>query len=124
MMELPFKYLPFLEEIINEPVYIVIWTTFGLPLLMVTLYQLSKLYRKSFFAKRLNTIIFTSLGILWITGFILMLVLLSLKISGIKMYFIWILLVISSFIFTIFNSNSISKKFDELIKKKSIKERR
>lgn len=116
-MELPFKYLPFIEFIIKEPMFVVIWATFGVPLLMFILFLLTRLYKNVSFATNLNTIIFSSLSFTWIAGFIISIVLLFSGVSGIKLYFIWITLCVSSFIFSTFNNNAITKLYDDFSKK-------
>lgn len=116
-MELPFKYLPFIETIIKKPMLMVMWAAFGTPLLMFLLSLFSRLYKNLGFSKTINTIIFSSLGFTWLAGFIITIVLFFSGVSGIKLYFIWITLLLSSLIFSIFNNNTLLKLYNTYTEK-------
>lgn len=116
MMELPFNYFPYLTYIIDKPVVLVAWAAFGVPLLLFLLILITKFYKKGSIQK-LSIILLTSIGFTWVAGVLLMMILLFSGVSGIKMYFIWLLILISSLIFTIMNFNLIFKNYDETIQR-------
>ncbi len=108
-MELPFKSLPFLEAVMEQPMLMVAWAAFGVPLLIFLLVLFSKIYRSFKFSFQIDIVIFSSLFFTWIAGFVVMIILLFSGISGIKLYFIWITILVSSFVFSAINHKSIAK---------------
>lgn len=109
-MVLPFKDFPFLQNVIEEPILIVIFSAFGIPALLMGLALISiPVKNRISVSNYLLTIIFVPLLMTWIVGFIAMMALFFAQVSAIKLYLIWLLLFFSSYIFTVINSNSITK---------------
>ncbi|WP_346881898.1 hypothetical protein [uncultured Algibacter sp.] len=116
MMELNSSISEFLHLLSQKPAYVVLGAAFGVPLFMfVYAMIIARIYKGAVFASVLNTIIFTTLGIVWIIGFILTIVLLFTGISGLKLFLIWLSLLVFITIFIIVNFTSVNKFLDEMI---------
>ena len=123
-MEFSFKLYDFIKEIEANRRYIVMWSAFGVPLLILALtlplYILRKIglypYLKPFYS-----ILYGSLLITWIIGFVAMMVLFFTEVSGIRMFMIYALIFITYIFFTIFNYKNLNTVIDE--KSKSIKDK-
>ncbi len=104
----------FLNIINQNPVYMVFGVAFGMPLFMFIYgITLGRLFRKSFFSKVLNTILFTTFGGVWIMGFILMMILFFIGVSGIKLFFSTLLLFLFVLTFVVVNYKTVNKFIDE-----------
>lgn len=115
-MELNSNIIEFLNLITNEPHFMVFGAAFGIPLFMFAYAMtLGRIYRNTSFSSTLNTVIFTTLGITWLMGTILMLVLFFTGISGIKLFIIWILVFVFISIFVITNFSSVNKFLNEQV---------
>lgn len=116
MMELNSSISEFLHLLSQKPAYVVLGAAFGVPLFMfVYAMTIARIYKGAVFASVLNTIIFTTLGLVWIIGFILTIVLLFTGISGLKLFLIWLSLLVFITIFIIVNFTSVNKFLDEMI---------
>jgi len=122
-MALPSSYLPFIEVFIEQPILVVTMASFGVPLFMLLCILPIKLYKNWKHADALNTIIFVSLSFTWIAGFVITLTLFFMRTDGLKLYLIWFVLLLSSFIFTSFNHISIAKYYDDSSEKTLIKKK-
>lgn len=123
-MEFSFKLYHFLERLEANPQYMVMWASFGVPLLMLGLALPAFIARKSRlekYSKPFFSILYISLIVSWITGFAVMMIFLFTGVSGIRMFVTWILLFITYFIFTIFNHNQINMWLKQLTESKSKK---
>lgn len=121
MMELSSNIIKFLRYINEERHVMVFFSAFGFPLFLFIYYQISAFYKKTAIAKGLNTTIWIFLLTIWTVGFILSILLFYAGVSGIKLFLIWLGLLIFLSIFTVININSIIKlmdNLDELHKKK------
>ncbi len=113
-MELNSNIVELLNLIEKEPVFMVFGTAFGIPLFMfVFAMTIGRIYKKAYFASALNTIIFTTLGLTWLFGFVLMIILFIIGISGIKLFTILLLLLLFLFVFILLNFTSVNKFIDE-----------
>ncbi len=116
MMALPFKFLPFLELVMEKPGLMVLWAAFGVPLMIGLVSFVSQSYKHHKYAENINAVLYASLSFTWIFGFILMIMLLSSRVPGIKLYFIWMTVFVSSLVFAGINNKAIIKyvsKFKE-----------
>jgi hypothetical protein len=123
-MEFSFKLYHFLEQLDANPQYMVLWASFGVPLLMLGLALPAFIARKSRlekYSKPFFSILYISLIVSWLTGFVVMMIFLFTGVSGIRMFIVWILLFITYFIFTIFNHNQIDRWLKQLTESKSKK---
>jgi hypothetical protein len=123
-MEFSFKLYHFLEQLEANPQYMVLWASFGVPLLMLGLALPAFIARKSRlekYSKPFFSILYISLIVSWLTGFVVMMIFLFTGVSGIRMFIVWILLFITYFIFTIFNHNQIDRWLKQLTESKSKK---
>ncbi len=109
MMALPFKSLPFLELVMEKPGLMVLWAAFGVPLLIGLLSYISQSYKHYKYAESIEAVLYASLSFTWLFGFILMIILLSSRVPGIKLYFIWITIFVSSLVFAGINNKAIIK---------------
>ncbi len=121
MTALPYQSLPFLDNIIETPILMVAWAAFGVPLVIFLLILLSKLYRQYKISSYIDTVIFSSLFFTWIVGFILLIFLLFANVSGVKLYFIWITVFVSSLVFSIINNRALVKYLGLLDEKNPLK---
>ena len=121
-MEFSFKAYQFLADIEANRHYMVLWAAFGVPLFMLALtlpfYILRKLGLYEFM-KPFYSVIYLSLGISWILGFITLMVLYFSEVSGIRMFLIWILMFLTYFVFSVFNRNMLNRWVDEISNTKS-----
>ena len=122
-MEFSFKLYEFLQAVETNRHYMVMWAAFGVPLFMLVLtlpfYILRKLGLYNFM-KPFYSVIYLSLGISWILGFITLMVLYFAYVSGIRMFLIWILMFLTYFVFCIFNRTMLNQWVDEISKSKSL----
>ena len=122
-MEFSFKAYQFLADIEANRHYMVLWAAFGVPLFMLALtlpfYILRKLGLYNFM-KPFYSVIYLSLGISWILGFITLMVLYFSEVSGIRMFLIWGLMFLTYFVFCIFNRNMLNQWIDEISKSNSM----
>jgi hypothetical protein len=123
-MEFSFKLYHFLEQLEANPQYMVMWASFGVPILMLGLALPAFIARKSGlekYSKPFFSILYISLIVSWLTGFVVMMIFLFTGVSGIRMFITWILLFVTYFIFTIFNHNQINMWLKQLTESKSKK---
>lgn len=118
-MEFSFKLYDFIREIEVNRHYMVMWAAFGVPALMLALCLPLYIIRKIGLDKYLSgsyTVIFSSLGVTWILGFITMIILFFTEVSGIRMFMIWVLMFLTYLVFCAFNYKMLSKWLIELSK--------
>jgi hypothetical protein len=123
-MEFSFKLYHFLEQLEANPQYMVMWASFGVPILMLGLALPAFIARKlrlEKYSKPFFSILYISLIVSWLTGFVVMMIFLFTGVSGIRMFITWILLFVTYFIFTIFNHNQIDRWLKQLTESKSNK---
>lgn len=123
-MEFSFRFYEIFKTVEANPMLMVMWAAFGVPLVMLVFAFVSRLYRKLSFQKKLNTIIFLSLGVSWILGFIIMITLFFAEVSGIKLLIIWLVIYFSLLLFCIIHSTELSKLTTHLLKEKSNKQKK
>jgi len=122
-MEFSFKSYYFLQQIDANPQYMVMWAAFGVPLLMFALALPFFIFRKvglEKFSKPLSTIVYSTLGITWITGFITMMILLFTEVTGIRMFLVWSLMFLTYLLFCIFYYRPLQKGVMHISKKKTV----
>ncbi len=112
-MDIPLKYLPGLGTVIENSEHMLLWSAFGMMGLMIVLGLISITYSKFSVARIFNTIIFGTIGITWILGFVIMMILHLLEIPLEKMYLTWFALLFTCLTFMIINALKIAKFFDE-----------
>lgn len=123
-MEFSFKLYDFIKEIEANRQYIVMWSAFGMPLFILALTLPLYIFRKIGlypYLKPFYSVLYGSLLITWILGFITMMILFFTEVSGIRMFIVYVLIFISYLFFTIFNYKNLNKVIDD--KSKSIKEK-
>jgi len=122
-MEFSFKLYDFLQMLEDNPQYMVMWSAFGVPLLMFALALPLYIFRKIGLqeqAKPLANLAYISLGITWIIGFITMMIMMFTDVSGIRMFLVWSLMFITYLTFTLFNYKILIKGVGNLSKKKTV----
>ncbi|WP_025739967.1 hypothetical protein [Aquimarina pacifica] len=122
-MELSFEYFGFLKILDETPEIMIFATAFGTPILMLIISPIAKLYRSSPVKETINMILFGSLTIGWIGGFVLMIILSFGDISGIKLFLIWILWIITVFFFVGANNKTLLKLYNSEIKERINKDK-
>ena len=123
-MEFSFKLYDFIKAIEANRQYIVMWSAFGMPLLILALTLPLYIVRKIGLypvLKPFYSILYCSLFITWIIGFVAMMVLFFTEVSGIRMFMIYVLILITYIFFTIFNYKKLNTVIDE--KSKSMKDK-
>jgi hypothetical protein len=119
-MEFSFKLFDFLQDVENKPEIMVMWAAFGIPVLMfalaLPLYILRKLGLEESI-KPAVSVVYLSLSITWILGFVTMMVLLFANVTGIRMFLVWSLMFLTYLIFCIFNRKQLMKGVDHITKK-------
>lgn len=113
-MELSFEYFELLKKANEEPIFVVMWAAFGVPLVMLFFTLVFALIPFKKIKTKLITVVLSILAITWFLGFVVTIILLFANVSGIKLVFIWFILLISSSIFYAFNSAGISKWLDNI----------
>jgi hypothetical protein len=114
ILQYHFELKPFLAILEKEPVYMFVWSAFGMPLFMficcfpLLIFRLSNYYER---LKKFYSMIFIPFTICWIVGFLTQMAFLFLEVSGIKMLLIWIIMFLTYFAFCIFNQNAINAWF-------------
>lgn len=93
-MTLSFDYYPWLDRIIGEPALMAGWAAFGVPALMLLFALPAFILRKIGLSLPDGFVRFfyTSSCLVWITGFIVMMILIFSGISGIRMLLVWCLM--------------------------------
>ncbi|MGO3183381.1 MAG: hypothetical protein ACTIJ9_11170 [Aequorivita sp.] len=119
-MELSFEYFELLKKVNEEPIFVVMWAAFGVPLTMLVFTLLSALIPFKKIKTKLITVVLSILAITWLLGFVVTIILLFAEVSGIKLVFIWFALLISSTIFYAFNSAELSKWTDDIKETKKL----
>lgn len=122
-MEFSFKLYDFLQMLEDNPQYMVMWSAFGVPLLMFALALPLYIFRKIGLqeqAKPFANVAYISLGITWIIGFITMMIMMFTDVSGIRMFLVWSLMFITYLAFTLFNYKMLIKGVGSLSKKKTV----
>ena len=120
-MEFSFRYFEFLKSLEEHPEIMVFGAAFGTPVVMFILVFITKLYKNSRFKEVINMFIFGSLGIIWIVGFIVMILLTFTEVSGIKLLLIWLCLCLTSFVFVATNMKPLIKLYNNELKDKIAK---
>ncbi|MFC5047413.1 hypothetical protein ACFSTE_07205 [Aquimarina hainanensis] len=115
-MELSFDFLPFIDLVIENPMYMVLWAAFGVPVVMLLAIVLFKWVSRFSFTKKFYMIIYGSLFLVWIIGFAMMILLFFLEVSAEKLYVIWWGLFFMIVIFSLVNVNALIRFFDEIVK--------
>ena len=119
-MEFSFNLFGFLADIDSHPEYMVMWAAFGVPALMLALtlplyiFRLLGLYPR---LKPFYSVLYISLTITWILGFITTILLFFTKITGVRLLIIWVLMYATYLVFCIFNRNSINRGIETISKK-------
>lgn len=120
-MEFSFKLYDFMKDIDSNPQTVVMWAAFGVPLTMLTLTFPLFLFRKMGLYPALKpyySVLYLSLGISWILGFITQMVLFFTEVSGIRMALIWIIMFFVYFTFCSFKRRQLNRWLDALSKAK------
>lgn len=115
-MEFSFKYYEILQYFESEPMMVVMFAAFGVPLFMFALSLPLYIFRKIGLDKTLKpfySILYIPLAITWIIGFILMIILLMTGVSGIRMVIVWTLMYLTYLVFGIFNRKAINRWIDD-----------
>ncbi|MNK01402.1 hypothetical protein D3C87_192000 [compost metagenome] len=118
-MEFSFKLYDFIQQIETNRHYMVMWAAFGVPAFMFALCLPLFIIRKVGLDKYIKgsyTVIFSSLGITWILGFITMMILFSTEVSGIRMFMVWVVMFVTYLTFCAFNNKMLSKWLTEFSK--------
>ena len=113
-MEFSFEYFWLFEQFNLEPGYVVVWAAFGVPLCMLVPALVTWLMPDFRIKKKASEAAYTILAIIWVVGFIATILLLFADVPGLKIFFIWCLLVIAVIIFYIFHGKEIKKIYGEL----------
>jgi len=115
-MEFSFKLYDFIRAIEGNRQYIVMWSAFGMPLLILALTLPLYLFRKIGLDKVFKpfyVVLYGSLLITWILGFVTMMILFFTEVSGIRMFIIYLLIFATYVFFTIFNYKKLNSVVDE-----------
>ncbi len=119
-----FKKYFYLDDIINQPEKIALFAGLGMPVVIFVCSLFARVYRPFKFAVYLNIIIFSCLFFTWLSGFTTTMLFLALKITAVKIYFSWIVLLLSSLIFSIINNKTLAKLYKESIEIIKAKQKR
>lgn len=99
----------------NDPLYVTIWSAFGVPLVIFIVSTCVFFLGKLKLSGRLNILLFAffealvmALVMAWLIGFIVSMLLLFSDIEAIKMILIWLSIFVSSFIFCIVNRKALN----------------
>jgi hypothetical protein len=119
-MIVQFEHYQWLETLTEEPMLIAGWAAFGVPLAMLAWIVPSMTLRKIGLPlpDGLQRFFYTSGTITWLTGFIVMMILLFSGISGMRMLVIWCLMYLFYSLFCIFYHRPLRKWMDSLVEEK------
>ena len=123
-MEFSFKLYDFMKDIDSDPQAIVMWAAFGVPLTMLALTFPLFLFRKMGLYPALKPyyrVLYLSLGISWILGFITQMIFFFTAVSGVRMALIWIIMFFVYFTFCSFKRRQLNRWLDALSKTKADK---
>lgn len=119
-MEFSFKYYDFLKMLDAHPEYMVIWASFGVPLLMLAFVMPFFVLRKiglQEHSKPFANVIYLTLGITWILGFMIMMIMMFSNVSGVHMLLTWLLILITYMAFVLTNYKTLMKALRRMSKK-------
>ncbi|MDR7208346.1 hypothetical protein [Flavobacterium piscis] len=120
MMVSSFDLISVLEALEQHPEYMVIWAAFGIFFSALVLFIPVIILRKLNKTVKIENAIglaVSALMICWIVGFVTQILLFFSGVSGIKLFFIWIVLFLTYVVFTILNKKMILKWSHTLTKK-------
>lgn len=118
MMAFNFNIINLLQQINKEPVLMVLWSSFGMFLCFIVLVVVLKMIQKLGFGNYFgNTFILLSATILFscVLGSITQTLLLFSEVSGLHMFFIWLAMFATYFIFIVSNKKIITKWLSTLV---------
>ena len=118
MMVLNFNIINLLQQINNEPVIMVLWSSFGMFLCFIALALVLKIIQKLGFGNYFgNTFYLLSATILFscVLGSITQILLLLSDVSGLHMFFIWLAMFTTYCFFILFNKKMITKWLSTLV---------
>lgn len=107
MMELSFEYYKLLKEVNAEPEHLILWAAFGYPFVIVICGIFLNVLNKGALKTKIYTVFLVASFVSWLLGFIVLLVLFMFDTAGIKLLFIWSLIVCSIFFFCLIHSKTI-----------------
>lgn len=120
MMGSSFDFISVLEVLEQHPEYMVFWAAFGIffsaLILFIPVIILRKLTKMTKMENGIGLAV-SALMICWIVGFVTQILLFFSGVSGIKLFFIWIVLFLTYVVFTILNKKMILKWSHTLTKK-------
>lgn len=121
MMEFSFKQHELFKILDTSPEDMILWVAFGYPISMLFITLVIKQLLSDQLYKKINSILWPTIILSWISSIVVLLILFITKVSGLKLLLIWILSVLISLIFSIINKVSISKFYNDLVKKVALK---
>jgi hypothetical protein len=113
-MTFSFDYYPWLDRLVSEPALVVAWAAFGVPAVMLLFALPAFILRKICLPLPHSFVRFfyTSSCLVWITGFIVMMILIFSGISGMRMLLVWCLMYCFYFMFCLLYHRPLSKWLD------------
>jgi hypothetical protein len=115
-----FEYFAWLRLLNDNPPAMVAWAAFGVPLAMFASALPGYILRKMGLSipSSFMTVFYTSGTITWLTGFIVMMILLFSGIAAIRMLIIWCLMYLFYFMFCLFYHRPLKKWMDSITENK------
>jgi hypothetical protein len=122
-MIVQFEHYDWLRALTEQPALMVVWAAFGVPLTLLLCLIPDIILRKIGLPLPggLQRFFYTGGAITWLTGFVVMMVLLFSDISGIRMLLIWCLMYLFYSLFCIFYDRPLRKWMDSLAEQKEVK---
>ncbi len=112
-MVLNFNIIDLAKLVEEEPVFMVMWSAFGVPLfvLFVAMFLifLRKLGLRKAFGPNAQVLLASLITITWLMGFITQMIMLFTQVSGLRMLIIWIVMLLCYAGFLLFNKKVVIK---------------
>lgn len=117
-MEFSFEYFELFKIVNEQPMLVVMWAAFGVPLFMLVFTLLCALIPFKKIKIKVLSVVLSILAITWIIGFAVSIILLFAEVSGIKLVFIWCTLLLTASIFYSFHAAEMEKLYDSFPKRR------
>jgi hypothetical protein len=115
-MEFNSSMVNLIQEINDEPIIMVLWSTFGVFLCFILLVVILKIIQKLGLGNYFGNTFTVLSGVLMFScalGFITQMLLLFSEVSGLRMFFIWIVMFMTYLVFAFLNKKMIIKWMSE-----------
>jgi hypothetical protein len=122
-MIVQFEYYDWLRVLNEQPMFVTAWAAFGMPLALLACSMPGIVLRKIGLPlpDGMQYVFYTAGAMTWLTGFVVMMILLFSEISGIRMLLIWCLIYLFYCLFCTFYHRPLRKWMDSLVEEKETK---